>query len=236
MIDSRAAQLMEELDLLANAQSDTPEFQHLLTVPMTLPRARCYAINMAAMVKNRRDCWGYVQGAAPLDVKRLIWEHEQDELIHDPRAGTDHPTLAIREAAVLGLTAEDVQQAELVPGVVAAFYAWIHIAKSRPWLEAFAASSMMERRNSDAVVQGGGVASRMGRKMADELGISLERLSNATVHMAADVEHASMMEQALRRHATTDEACNAILRATRETYVIDRAFRGALAEAMEDLL
>jgi pyrroloquinoline quinone (PQQ) biosynthesis protein C len=235
MLTDATAALIAELDQMANAQFETPEFQHLFAVPMTLARARCYTIQMTHFVLNRRTCWAYVQASAPLDVKRLVCAHEQEELIHDTRAGTDHPTLAARESAVLGVTWEDIEQAELVPGVAAAFWAWIHLAKDLPWLEAFAASSAMERRNSDAVVQGGGVSARMARKMARELDIPLDRFVNATTHMAADVEHGSLMEQVAARYMTTDEARQAVLRAARQTYVIDRAFRAAIAEAMEDL-
>jgi hypothetical protein len=235
MIATRARELLAELDRMANAQFESPEFRHLLSLPLTIPRARCFSTHMAHYVNNRRDCWGYVQGAAPLLVKRMIWAHEQEELVHDPRAGTDHSTLATREGELLGLTAEDIETAELVPGAVAAFYAWVHLAKDRPWLEAFTASSMLERRNDGSVIQGGGLSRRMAEKWATDLGIPLERQKNATVHIEADVEHANMLEQVARQYATTDEACAAMLRAARETLVVDRAYRGALAEAMEDL-
>jgi pyrroloquinoline quinone (PQQ) biosynthesis protein C len=234
-VPGNTRELLAELDRLANAQFETPEFRHLFAVPMTLPRARLYTIQMTHFVWNRRDVWAQVQAVVPLDVKRLVCAHESEELVHDARAGTDHPTLAARESAVLGVTEEDIVNAELVPGVVAAFWAWIHLARSRPWLEVFTASSVMERRNSDAIVSGGGVSARMARKMSRELGIPLEQFSNAVVHMAADVEHASLMEQVAERYATTEADRRAILRATHETYVIDRAFRAAIAEAMEDL-
>jgi hypothetical protein len=71
--------------------------------------------------------------------------------------------------------------------------------------------------------------------MSEDLGIPLERLRMSTVHMEADVEHASMLEVVAHEYATTDEARRAMLRAARETLLIDRAFRGAVAEAMEDL-
>ncbi|MEA2639550.1 MAG: hypothetical protein QOF51_944, partial [Chloroflexota bacterium] len=189
-----SAELIAELNRLANAQFDTPEFRHLLAVQLTIPRAQCYLTHMAHYTRNRRDCWGHLMGAAPLDVKRLIWAHEQEELIRDPRAGTDHATLSAGEAGLVGLSSAQVEQAELLPGAIAAFYAWIHLAKDRPWLEAFAASSMLERRNDSAVVEGGGMSYRRGMKLAQELGIPLERNTNATVHMNADVEHASMLE------------------------------------------
>jgi hypothetical protein len=234
VVGSNAA-LVAELNRLANAQFESPEFLRLISLPLTVPRAACYTIHMAHYVNNRRDCWGYVQGAAPLPVKRMIWAHEQEELILDPRAGTDHSTLASREAGLLGVTPAQVEEAELIPGAVAAFWAWAHLAKSLPWLEAFTASSMLERRNDDAVVEGGGLSARMGHKMASELGIPLERNVNATVHMAADVEHASMLEQVMDVYVSTDAAREAVLRAARMTYTVDLAFRGALAAAMEEL-
>ena len=69
---------------------------------------------------NRRDCWAFVSGKAPLDVKRAIWEHEKDELIHDARMGRAH------------VTEQDLRERDeslLVPGAKAAFYAWLYCAR-----------------------------------------------------------------------------------------------------------
>jgi len=85
------------------------------------------------------------------------------------------------------------------------------------------------------VVEGGGLSHRMGHKIAHDLGLPVERLQNSTVHMAADMEHARMLDRVAETYATTDDARQAMLRAARDTYVIDRAFRGALAEALEDI-
>lgn len=229
--DSIAA-LNAELDEMANRQFETPEFRDLLALPLTLARARLLAINMAHYVRNRRDCWGYVQGAAPLDVKRLIWEHESDELINDPRAGMDHYTLATKEARVLGLTPEDIAHAEPIPGATACYYAWIHIAMTRPWLEAVTASSVLERRNSGAVVRGGGLSYRIRRKMIEELGIPEDQLINQSVHVQADLAHATLLDTVLERYVHTPEARAAVLRGARESFTIDRAYRGALAQAL----
>jgi hypothetical protein len=89
--------LRRELDRMANGQFETAEFQRLLSVRFTLPRARFYIIHNALYNKNRRDCWGFVLGASPLgasplDVKKLVWKHEEDELITDKREGEDHYT------------------------------------------------------------------------------------------------------------------------------------------------
>ncbi|HEY7066267.1 MAG TPA: iron-containing redox enzyme family protein [Chloroflexota bacterium] len=235
MLATGLAALVDELNRLANAQFATPEFRHLLSIQFTPARARCYAVHLARYQDHRRDCWGYVQGAAPLPVKRLVWQHESDELINDPRADTDHSTLAAREAEALGMTPEEFAAYEIVPGATAAFYAWVHLSRDRPWLEAFTVSSMLERRNDDSVIEGGGLSHRLGHKIAQDLGLPLKNLQNSTVHMAADVEHARLLEWVAERYATTDEAQRAMLRAAHDTYVVDCAFRGALAEALEDI-
>jgi len=227
--------LEAEINAMANRQFETPEFRAFFDPKLTMARARLIATNMGHYVMNRRDCWGFVQGAAPLDVKRLVWEHEQEELVFDPRAGMDHYTLATKEAKVLGLTAEDFQTTAPVPGAQASFYAWIHIAKSRPWLEAITASCVLEIRNSGAVIKGGGASERLRRKMVDELGIPQSELINQSVHVEADVAHASILRQVMDRYATTEEAREAILRGARDSFIVDRAFRGAVGYALAEL-
>ncbi|HVR15211.1 MAG TPA: hypothetical protein VMS25_02535, partial [Candidatus Limnocylindrales bacterium] len=83
---------------MANLQFETSEFERLLSVRLTLPRARFYIKHNAYYNKNRRDCWGFVLGADPLDVKKLVWKHEEDELITDKREGEDHYSLVVRQA------------------------------------------------------------------------------------------------------------------------------------------
>src|SRR5437868_6895136 len=120
---SLVADSLAQVYAMANQQFDSPEFRRLLELPLTMERARFFTIEMARYIQNRRDCWAYAQGAAPLDVKRLIWAHEQEELMLDPVVGMDHVALATREAEALGLTAGDLAAAPVFPGSTAAFYA-----------------------------------------------------------------------------------------------------------------
>ena len=96
--------LREELNRMAIQQFETPEFERLLSIRFTLPRARLYIKHNAYYNKNRRDRWGFVLGAAPLDVKKLVWKHEEDELITDKREGEDHYSLVVRQAQMVGVT------------------------------------------------------------------------------------------------------------------------------------
>ncbi|HEX6512721.1 MAG TPA: iron-containing redox enzyme family protein [Chloroflexota bacterium] len=233
--ESLATETLAQVHALANAQFESAEFQRLLETPLTLARARFFSIEMARYVANRRDCWGFAQGAAPLDVKRLIWRHEQEELILDPHVGMDHVALATREARVLGLTPEDFEAAESYPGSVAAFYAWIHLAKDRPWIQAVASCSALEVRNSSAVIAGGGLSGRIRQKLIDELHLPADELINQERHVVADQEHADLMTELIEGHVRTEEDQRAVLHGVHETYLIDRAFRGALAAGLAAL-
>lgn len=232
---SSSQELREELDRMVNEQFETPEFKRLLALPLTKNRARFYILQTAHYTKNRRDCWGYVQGSAPLDVKRLIWQHESDELVNDPRCQTDHYSLTVKEGEVLGLTPEDFEKAEIPPMVRACFYAWLHIAGRSPWLTAFTSSQMLERRNNGAIVKGGGLSLRVGQKFEKELGISLKKMVSLDLHAVADTDHSEMMEQVYRRYAVAPEARAAVLQGAGECMAIDRAYRGALAYLMEEI-
>ena len=83
--------MWEELVGLCNAQFSSAPFKRLLSAKFTQARAQQYSIQMAYYVQNRRDCWGYVQGSAPFEIKKLIWQHEEDELIGQAaRQGRPH--------------------------------------------------------------------------------------------------------------------------------------------------
>jgi pyrroloquinoline quinone (PQQ) biosynthesis protein C len=232
---TRPLKLIEELNYMVNRQFETPEFVHFLSVPLTRERARFFTIEGAHYIKNRRDCWGYVQGAAPLDVKSIIWKHEEDELINDPRCNTDHYTLTVRTAEALGLTREEIERMGPFPLGRAALYAWIHLAKDRSWLEAFTASAILERRNNGKIVTGGSLSARIGKKWVEELGFRWEDMPDINVHKDADEAHSDLMEEIFNRHVKTSLDEEAVLRGARESLEIDRAYRGGLADAMEKI-
>jgi hypothetical protein len=227
--------MWQTLVQMANDQFDTPPFKRLLNMKFSCERAQQYSIQMAYYVRNRRDCWGYVQGSAPLDVKRLIWEHEEDELIGKKSEGRDdHITLAVREGAVLGLSAEAFNDTPVLEGGVACFYSWLHLAQ-RPWLEAIASSAILEIRNSAELIKGGSLSRRIGEKFERELGIPMKKQINNAEHVVMDVEHAHLLMRVARTYATTEVDQNAVIKGARESLIIDRVYRGHLAEMLETM-
>ena len=227
--------LLKTLDKMVNDQFDSVEFRNFFAVPLTMERGRFYVIQNALYTNNRRDCWGYVQGGAPLEVKRVIWQHESDELINDPRAGIDHYTLTVKQGEVIGLKPEDFARAEIPAMVRACFYAWHHIAMRNHWLTAYAASHMLERRNNGKIVQGGGMSFRVGKKFENELGINLKRMISLDVHVVADMDHSENISEIFERYVKSTEDRDFVLQGARESMVIDRAYRGALGYYMEQI-
>jgi hypothetical protein len=227
--------MWSELVRMANEQFESPPFRRLLDTKFSQKRAQGYSIQMAYYVKNRRDCGGYVQGAAPLDIKRMIWEHEQDELIGKASEGKqDHIALAVKEGEVFGLKAEAFEETPVLEGGITCFYSWLHLAQ-RPWLEAFAASAILEMRNSGELIKGGSLSRRIGEKFERELGIPMKKQINNAEHVVMDVEHAHLLMQVARKYATSATAQKAIIRGAKESLLIDRVYRGHLADMLEAL-
>jgi Iron-containing redox enzyme len=205
-------ELLRTLDKMVNDQFESVEFKNFLAVPLTLERGRFYVIQNALYTSNRRDCWGYVQGGSPLDVKRVIWEHESDELINDPRAGMDHYALTVKQGEVIGLK-----------------------PMHNHWLSAYTASHMLERRNNGKIVKGGGMSYRVGKKFENELGINLKRMISLDVHVVADTDHSENISEMFERYVKTEEDCDLVLKGAQESMAIDRAYRGAVGYYMAQI-
>jgi len=227
--------MWQELVRLCNEQFESKPFKRLLGGKFTKLRAQHYSIQMAYYVQNRRDCWGYVQGSAPLPVKQIVWRHEEDELMGQKAQGkVDHITLAIKEGEVFGLSAEAFEKTARMEGGEVCFSAWIRLAQ-KSWLKAIAASAILEMRNSAELIQGGSLSRRVGAIFERDLGIPMKKQINNAEHVVMDVEHAHLLMQVAKQYATTASAQEAMLSGARESLMIDRVYRGHLADLMESL-
>jgi len=227
--------MWSELVGLCNEQFNSAPFKRLLGIKFTQARAQHYSIQMAYYVQNRRDGWGYVQGSAPFEVKKLIWQHEEDELIGQKAQGKmDHISLAVKEGEVFGLSAEAFERTARLEGGEVCFSAWIRLAQ-RPWLEAIAASAILEMRNSGELIRGGSLSSRIADMLERDLGVPMKKQINNAEHVVMDVEHANLLMQVARKYASGEAERRAILNGARESLMIDRVYRGHLADMLEAL-
>ena len=228
--------LRDSLNCMVNEHYDTAEMLRFFSFSMTLPRARVLFTHTLHFNMNRRNCWGHVQASCPPDVKRLVWEHEKDELYCDPRFGGDHHSAALQKAMKMtGLSAAELYSAELIPGCYAAFSAWLNLAKHSSWLRAFSGSTILERANNNVIVKGGGVSVRDYARFSDEVLTILAQIKGHDVHNVADEEHSDMMEEVLNRHVKTEEDARDVILGAKDSLAFDRAYRGALGVHLEQI-
>jgi hypothetical protein len=162
----------------------------------------------------------------------MIWEHEQDELVGRKSEGkVDHITLAVKEGEVLGLNAEAFERTPRLEGGEVCFSAWIRLAQ-RSWLEAVAASAILEMRNSGELIKGGSLSRRIGEIFERDLGIPMKKQINNAEHVVMDVEHAHLLMRIARRYAPSEASRQAILRGAKESLMIDRVYRGHLGDML----
>jgi hypothetical protein len=90
-------------------------------------------------------------------------------------------------------------------------------------------------RNSSELIEGGSLSQRIAAMLERDLGIPMKRQINNAEHVVMDVEHAHLLMQVLGKYATTESARSAILRGARESLLIDRVYRGHLADMMAAL-
>lgn len=218
----------------ANAQHETPQAKRMYGLRFNVERARYHTLQRAHWTMNRRDCWAFAQGSAPMDVKKLIWAHEEDELAGNRTRGVeDHYMLRVRESKTLGLTIEDFRAMPMHQGTRTCTYAWLQLAKDSHWLTAVSASAALEISNSSEWVKGGGGSYRMGKVYERDLGIPFHKQVNAKEHAEVDVEHAHILMQIAERHATTPVKLALMMQGLIESWEIETVWKGQVADMVE---
>lgn len=211
----------------------SPEYGAFFDVRLTKNRYALYVKQRAHYVLTRRNCWGLVQANCPFEVKKLVWEHEEDELAGSRARGVaDHPELNRQEGALLGLTPEEIDGSQPTDATIACTLAWENIARTSPWLEAFAASSGLEMINSDEIVKGGGLVRRMGVKLEAEGGIPIKKQTSNKEHMEVDLEHPKVLMKVARTHALDQTSHDQIISGLSRAAAVDRVWRYMMARDM----
>ena len=219
---------------LANGQFESDAYKRMFAAPWSKKGVQQFFMQHAQFNLNRRDCWGHVQGNAPLPVKKMVWEHEEEELGGvAARGGANHYELAVQQGASFGLKPKDYYNAATMDGCYVAFQAWLHLAVHSHWLEAFAASAALEYSNSETVIRGGCLSRRMGEKLQKELGIPMKKQYSNEEHVTADVAHGELLITIGRMYGDTKEGRDLIMSGAVKSWTIDRVFRDFLAGVLE---
>jgi pyrroloquinoline quinone (PQQ) biosynthesis protein C len=212
----------------------SPEMEHFYSIKMTPERARVYLLQLSLYTRKRRDFWPQVAANCPeLEVKQRIMEHEYEELVEDEHSKHGHLDLILRQGKEVGLSVEDILQAEPLPTTKAAIYGWFWIARHRPWQESIAASTIAEWTNDDRLLGdlGGGNCTRLYKIWQRDLNFSAGQMPNFTAHSKADVKHSDMFIDVLERYVAPGREKD-VLDTARESMDLHRVYFGGMAHAM----
>jgi pyrroloquinoline quinone (PQQ) biosynthesis protein C len=232
-----AASWRKNIGEMVREYARSPQMEHYFSVPVTRERAALMLMQLGLYVRHRRDCWANVSSNCPeLAVKHKILEHEMGEVIKDKYSEHGHLDLIVRQGRAVGLSAEDILNAEPIPMTRATLYAWAWMTRSKSWIEGVAALTVTEWGNDDRLLgdMGGGHSTRMAKKWMEELGLSWRDMPNFGAHSEADEEHSDMFLPFLERFATGEKEKLA-LQAVQESLDLFAIYREGVALAMEKL-
>lgn len=226
----------EVLNQLTRETFEAPDVKRFYQTQLTTKRAQIIAQQFGLFVRHRRTAWAYLLARCPhLEVKRELLRHESEELLYDPRCGSDHYTLWVIHGKAVGLTEEQVHNARLLPSTRAAVFGWIYLAIHRPWLESLGGVAVLERVNIDNVVPGGAHQTRAQRRWMEDLGLKEEQIPNFRIHREADTDHKSQTMQLIEKYVTSNSEWEGIVDASKESFDFWQVFLGGIARAMEEV-
>lgn len=212
----------------------SPEMQQFYSLTVTRERARLYLMQLGIYVRQRRNYWPQVAANCPeMVVKQRILSHEYEELVEDDYSPVGHLDLIFRQGREVGLSEEEIIEAQPLPTTQAAIYAWWWIARNRPWQEALSASTIAEWTNDDRLLGeiGGGNCTRLAKSWARDLGFKPEQMPNFVAHSKADEKHSEMFLDILERYVPPGGE-EGVLKTAKESMDIHRAYFGGMAMAM----
>ena len=225
------------LDQMTRDLFETKEVKRFLETRLTRSRSQIISQQFGLFVRYRRSAWAYLLARSPhMEVKRELLKHETEELLHDPRCGSDHYSLWIAHGKLVGLTEEQVNNAKLLPTTRAALNGWIYLAMYRPWYESLGGVAVLERTNIDSIVPGGAHQTRAERRWIEDLGVTAEQLPNFRFHRDSEIYHQSDIMNMFAKYISSDSQWEGIVEASEESYDYWRVFLGGIAEAMVEVV
>jgi len=212
------------------ASADARQFYD---IELTTRRAQIIAQQFGLFVRGRRSAWAYIIARCPhMEIKKELLAHEAEEMIHDPRCGSDHYTLWVKHGEAVGLTPDEVHHAHPLPSTRAALCGWTYLAFHLSWLEGLGGVSVLERVNLDPIISGGAHQTRSQKRWMEDLGLKAEQLPNFKLHREADTDHKGQTMSLLASYAKSEEQWEGIVEASRQPLDFWQVFLGGVAREM----
>jgi pyrroloquinoline quinone (PQQ) biosynthesis protein C len=216
----------------------TPAFVAYHSVQLTPPRARLLIQQRGISIRNRRDCWAALFSHCPeLSVRQKIMEHEYEEMVEDEYSKHGHLDLVVQQAASVGLSADEVLNAEPLPITRAVNYAYLWYIRNHTWQEGLAGMIANEVKNASSAVLapvGGGGSERDAKNWMKDLGLTEKDVPNSIVHSKADDKHGKMFLPFLEQYVAVGEEVK-VLQAAKESLELRAVWYEGITRTMEKI-
>ena len=127
---------IKEVQQRAIAQFETPQYKRILSIPLSLERARVYELQKSPLDLEPSRLLGLRQALSPMAVKKLVWSMKKTSL-PATRNAVPPITTPCRSRNV-PRSASRRRISRTPPRAKAHAWrsnAWIHLVKDSPWLE-----------------------------------------------------------------------------------------------------
>jgi pyrroloquinoline quinone (PQQ) biosynthesis protein C len=180
---------------------------------LTKPAARVLIEQWSSFTRQSRQCWAFVVGNCPIiEVRKFIVAENLYE--EEAQEGHSHFEILMRMGMALGLTRDEIINAQPLPTTVVAMAAWEALTKNRTWYEGLAAKLVLERTNAP---QCGNFSHHQDERWRRQLGLTREDTEFWWMHDAVDQIHGDGSLRLLEKHLSRDAERKAALRAAEES-------------------
>ncbi len=149
--------------------------------------AGLYVQQHGVFTRHSRQCWAHVVGNCPeVEPRRFIVKENlfEEEGIEEE----SHYLKLVKMGEALGLTSEQVHQAQALPSTRAALLIWETLTKDRHWILGCVAKGALEQVNQ---VECGEMSLAEGNRWMNNLGLTENDVEFWLMHDELDKEHGS---------------------------------------------
>lgn len=175
------------------------------------------------------------------DVRLGIIEACSEEIIADHEFGDGRPHWKIVEdlGVDIGLTRDEIQNAELLPSTRLCWLAWETLCGNRHWLEGLVANTCAERINVPGYGEGAlrekGWFGVEGPKWQRAFGLGDDQLIFFRMHSEADIKHSNLGWRTVAKYAEDLGMEDAVVEACRVNLMVWETYLNGIAEAGDRL-
>ncbi|HXF33962.1 MAG TPA: iron-containing redox enzyme family protein [Candidatus Acidoferrales bacterium] len=171
------------------------------------------------------------------DIRIKIIGACSEEIIADHEHGGGKPHWRIIEelGLSLGMTIEEIREAEPLQSTQIAWLAWETLTKNRHWLEGLMANTCAERANVPGYGNGyfreAGHSGMRRKQYAENFGLSDDQLAFFKVHSEADLVHSNLGWQTVAKYAEDLGMEDAVVEAARINLMVWRTYWEGILDA-----